>query len=158
MNGLIKSQWLKFNGFINVKIDRDSVHPGDDVQSHATTLRVPSTATLGAFLLQVRQTNYLPGIHGGKATWLINLTGNEGKCIGVVAEEWNEPKLTIPADTPVKTLLHSNPSGFIFRYWCQANPETVFSSVLYGKELPDRYGRPIPPGISIPFVPGNWPG
>ena len=142
MNGFMKMFRFRPDEFINVKIDRDSVHPGDDMSSHATTLRIPSSATLAEFLQQVRQAAYLPGIHGGKATWLINLAGNAGKWIGVVAEEWDEPKLTLPADTPVKTLLRSNPSGFIFRYWCQANPDKVFSSVLYGEELPDRYGRP----------------
>ena len=147
----MKLFWNKTPGLIKVKIDRDSVHAGDDFISHAAIVRISPSASIAEFLEQVRKPNFyptsiggnitfLPGIKGGNATWLIDCGGIKGKCIGVIAAQWQEAKLTLPADTPLKSLLLSNSSGFYFRYWCQADPEIVFSCVLNGKDLPNKYG------------------
>ncbi len=123
---------------MTIQIDRDSVHPGDDLVSHATTLNISHSATIADFLKEIRQVHFLPSISGGKATWLIDSEGSESKCIGVLAQQWSEPKLTISASTPI-TEISSGKPGFYFRYWCQADPDTVFSCVRSGRELPDKY-------------------
>ena len=130
-----------FTGFMDVKIDRDSVHPGDDLESHAIPLSVTLSTTIGVLLQQVNQSGFLPGISGGEATWLVDVKDGKAGCIGVMAQQWQEPRLIIPMQTPVSDLLYVNQSSFYFRYWCQAAPEIVFESVLNGRELPDKHSR-----------------
>jgi hypothetical protein len=129
--------------FIDVNLDRDSVHPGDDIFPHAETLRISSSATLIEFLHLVRQTSYLagmpPGITEGKSTWLIDGVGARTECLGVIARQWSEPALILPPETPLRDLLQIYPSGFYFRDWCQADPQIVFECILTGKDLPDKF-------------------
>ena len=56
---------------LEVAIDRDSVHAGDDMQSHETSINVEATASLSVLLDKVQTMGYLPGIRGGEATWII---------------------------------------------------------------------------------------
>lgn len=124
---------------MEIRIDRDSVHPGDDTESHAATLRVEPTATIGEFLETVRRMAFLPSISGGEATWIIDCAGAGGASIGVIAEQWTAPRLTIPADTPLAAVLPVTGGGVFFRYWCQASPESVLSSLVNKTALPPRY-------------------
>jgi len=119
---------------ISIRVDRDSVHQGDDLDSHATTVEMPSGITVGELLRHLREIRFLPGIAGGEATWLVDACGT---CIGVIAQQWREPELTIDSNKPVSAL--SEHPAFYFRYWCQANPDQVFACVLAGKELPNKY-------------------
>ena len=132
---------------IDIKIDRDSVHAGDDIAPHFTTLRVPSSATVGEFLQQVRGAGFLASISGGEATWVIDCPEAKGGTIGVLAQQWQEPRLAIPANTPVSTLISLNRPSFYFRYRAQADPQSVFSTLLSGTELPGM-SRPTPAGAA----------
>lgn len=67
---------------------------------------------------------YLPGISGGKATWIIC---SSGKQIGVLAQQWAEPKLVIPAEIILSQYFGDSEPRLLFRYWCQADPDHVFS-------------------------------
>ena len=119
---------------ISIRVDRDSVHQGDDLDSHAITVAMPAGTTVGEMLQHLREIRFLPGIAGGEATWLVDACGT---CIGVIAQQWREPQLTIESSKPVSAL--SEYPAFYFRYWCQANPDQVFACVLAGTELPNKY-------------------
>ena len=119
---------------ISIRVDRDSVHQGDDLDSHAVTVAMPAGTTVDELLRHLREISFLPGIAGGEATWLVNAGGT---CIGVIAQQWREPRLTIDLSKPVLEL--SEHPTFYFRYWCQANPDQVFACVSAGKELPNKY-------------------
>ena len=119
---------------ISVRVDRNSVHQGDDLDSHATTVAMPAGTTVGEMLQHLREIRFLPGIAGGEATWLVNAGDT---CIGVIAQQWREPRLTIELSKPILAL--SEHPAFYFRYWCQANPDQVFACVRAGKELPNKY-------------------
>ena len=69
---------------MEVAIDRDSVHAGDDLGSHATSITLDPSATLRALIEVIQDAGYLPGINGGKATWIICTSD---KPIGVLAQE-----------------------------------------------------------------------
>lgn len=56
---------------LEVAIDQNSVHAGDDLGSHATSITRDPPATLRALIEEVKDAGYLPSINGGKATWII---------------------------------------------------------------------------------------
>lgn len=85
---------------LEVSMDRDSVHAGDDMHSHETSIIVDATATLRALLNKVQTMGYLPSISEHFAD--------------------TEPRL-------------------LFRYWCQKNPDQVFSHIKIGNEPPSLY-------------------
>lgn len=125
------------NGIV-IQLDRDSVCAGDDVASHVQPLQVDADATIGALLGTIRRMRYLARIEGGRATWLIDTAGPGKGCIGVVAQQWHDARLTLPATTPLAGLL-PDPPRLYFRYWCQADPALVFDAVASGLPLPGRH-------------------
>lgn len=54
-----------------IGVDRDSVHAGDDLESHRTSISLDPAATLRTLFEAIQGMGYLPGIHGGRATWII---------------------------------------------------------------------------------------
>ena len=78
-----------------VPIDRDSVHAGDDLESHAMSITLNPLATLRTLIEVIQDMDYLPRISGGKATWVVY---SSGKPLGVFAQQWSEPKLTVPPE------------------------------------------------------------
>lgn len=83
-----------------VHLTRDSVAAGDDFDPpHSRHMRVPKCDDALALVGEVLKHSYLPGIAGGKATWVV--TSHEP--FAVCAQEWAEPKnLRLPA--PIETL------------------------------------------------------
>jgi hypothetical protein len=121
---------------LEVAIARDSVHAGDDLESHATSITLDSSATLRALIEVIQDAGYLPGISGGKATWIIC---SSDKPIGVLAQQWPEPKLTVPPESIVDQYFANTEPRLLFKYWCQADPDQVFSHIKSGKEPPSRF-------------------
>jgi hypothetical protein len=119
-----------------INIDRDSVHAGDDLESHGTSIEFDPTLTLRKLFEAIRGMGYLPAISGGKATWIIC---SSGKHIGVLAQQWPEPKLTIPAESILSQYFADSESRLLFKYWCQVDPEHVFSQINAGHEPPPRF-------------------
>lgn len=125
---------------LSLQIDRDSVHPGDDAESHAQTLEVDPGLTVAALLGRLRTAGYLPSIRGGRATWILESSAEPAMPIAVCAQQWPEPRLlTLPSDT-LGGLLRGRQPALRLRYWCQADPDLVFSRLAAGRELPPRYG------------------
>ncbi|MBV4462448.1 hypothetical protein KVG95_03785 [Pseudomonas sp. SWRI79] len=119
-----------------VTIDRDSVHAGDDMGSHATSITLDPSATLRSLIEVIQGMGYLPGINGGKATWIIC---SSGKPIGVLAQQWSEPKLTAPPASIVDQYFGNTEPRLLFRYWGQADPDQVFSHIEAGSEPPSLF-------------------
>jgi hypothetical protein len=119
-----------------IGIDRDSVHAGDDLESHRTSITLDPAVTLRTLFEEIQGMGYLPGISGGKATWIIC---SSGKQIGVLAQQWPEPKLVIPAESILSQYFGDTEPRLLFRYWCQKDPDEVFSHIKIGHEPPPRY-------------------
>jgi len=118
-------------------IDRDSVHAGDDLASHANSVKLDPTATLRTVLEAIQAMHYLPSISGDEATWIICASGQP---IGVLAQEWEAPKLVVPIESPVTQFFgEDEPILLFFRYWCQTDPHVVFSRIAAGEVLGSRY-------------------
>jgi len=118
-----------------ISIDRDSVHAGDDLESHGTSIKLDPTLTLRTLCEAIQGMGYLPAISGGKATWIICLSGKD---VGVLAQQWPEPKLTIPAESILSQYFADSEPSLLFNYWCQADPDHVFSQINAGREPPSR--------------------
>lgn len=119
-----------------VHIDRDSVHAGYDLESHAMSISLDPSATLRTLIEVVQDMDYLPHITGGKATWVVY---SSGKPLGVLAQQWPEPKLTVPPVSIVDQYFGNIEPRLLFRYWCQTDPDEVFSDIKGGSELPPRF-------------------
>ncbi len=124
---------------IELKVDRDSVCAGDDCQSHMALLSVSAKTALTEVLNLAQKSCSLAGIAGGNATWLIDTQGYGKGCVGVVAQQWAEPKLITEQNITAGQIWNSSKGTLFFRYWCQSNPNAVFEAIKSGGELPSRY-------------------
>ncbi|WP_374554578.1 hypothetical protein [Aquitalea pelogenes] len=120
-------------------VDRDSVCAGDDCTSHARSFSVPCAASLSELIHQAKKACELAGISGGKATWIVEAGGYDGMPIAVVAQQWDEARALITSSTTIDHLFADLEKQLFFKYWCQANPETVFDALVSNSPLPSRY-------------------
>ena len=121
---------------------RDSVCAGDDCDAphelvlpiRDKSLRSVTNCLLGA--------QYLASIAGGRATWILQADGEEGRPLAVLAQQWSEPRFLVEADSDVSTYIQRDANPHLYlRYWCQADSERVFECLQRGEPLPDQYGR-----------------
>lgn len=125
--------------FRNLIIRRDSVAAGDDVLApHEKIVKVKNDESIENTLGRILASHYLPGIHGGKATWIV--VGKNP--IAVVAQQWSKPHYLIESLARTETLVDfANDHQLEFRYWCQVEPKEVVARLEQEKLLPDKYGR-----------------
>jgi hypothetical protein len=97
-------------------VDRDSVHPGDDLISHANSVRLDPTATLRIALGAIQTMHYLPGISGDEVSWIICASDQP---IGVLAQQWEAPKLVVPIESLVTQFFGGDEPFLFFKYRCQ---------------------------------------
>lgn len=121
---------------LEVAVDRDSVHAGDDLESHAMSITLDQSAKMRTLIEVIQDMDYLPRISGGKATWVVY---SSGKPIGVLAQQWPKSKLTVPPESIVDRYFGNIEPHLLFRYWCQADPDEVFSDIKAGNERPSRF-------------------
>lgn len=124
-----------------ITADRDSVCAGDDIESHDRPFTAPLYASVPELIRLATNACGLPGISGDKATWIVKAGGRDGKPIAVVAQQWEEPRLLVPGTTTVQRIFGEHKLILFFRYWCQANPDTVFNALMSNSPLPSPYDR-----------------
>jgi hypothetical protein len=123
---------------LTLHLNRDSVHAGDDLESHAALIQVEADLTIAELLARLKE-EYLPGISGGQATWIITSSGNVPTPVGVLAQQWREPKLRVPLRARLDELLGTTRASVSFEYWCQKDPDLVFDRIAAGKEPPPKW-------------------
>ncbi|WP_338513475.1 hypothetical protein VRC24_17505 [Pseudomonas poae] len=119
-----------------IAIDRDSFHAGDDLSSHASSIKLDPAATLRALFEVIQNMHYLPCINGDNATWIVCASGKQ---IGVLAQQWAAPKLVIPFERLVKQVFGEHELRLSFKYLGQTDPYVVFSRIEAGEVSPSRY-------------------
>lgn len=92
-----------------IAIDRDSVHAGDDLSRHASSITLDPSATLRALFEAIRTMHYLPSISGDDASWIICASGKQ---MGVLAQQWSAPRLTVPIESLLKQFLETTNLAF----------------------------------------------
>ncbi len=155
----IVTERSRHDPLLTVTVDRDSVAAGDDTVSHAVTIAVASGLPVTRLLAEALRACPLAGIQGGKATWIVDVGAAGAGSIGVVAEQWDAPRLLVPdtvtvatvfaapapeatvftAPAPEATVYAAPAPVLFFRYWCQADPDAVFAALRAGTALPSRY-------------------
>jgi len=121
---------------------RDSVCEGDHCDGPRELALTVRDESLRSFTARLVDASYLASVAGGRATWIIQTDSRAGHPLGVLAQQWSQPRFLVAADSPVIDYIERDaPPHLYFRYWCQVDPERVFACLQCGEPLPDRYGR-----------------
>jgi hypothetical protein len=126
---------------MKIRLNRSSVHPGDDIDSHEKLIDVSDSTTLHEFMSNFMNHFPLPGIWGGQATWI--LEGN--KILAVLAQQWAGPKYFVLHETLVSELIERDAKyrgELHFHYWVQDDPNVVFDEIWHTGKLPAVRGYP----------------
>lgn len=124
---------------ITILLDRDSVHPADDFGSHKVSMVAPSNLDINGLVIKAIERCPLPKISSGNATWIIYFGHNNECCMGVLAQQWTEPRFLVSSKTMVTDLFSTIPKELFFCYWCQSDPSNVFEALKLGTELPSKF-------------------
>lgn len=124
---------------LTITADRDSVCAGDDCISHQASFSIAASCNALEVLAAAWRVCPLAGIAGAQATWLIDVIGRQGP-IGVMAQQWDAPKLLIPPNATAQDLFNGTTTpSLYFRYWCQSNPDALFEAIRTQAPLPAKY-------------------
>jgi hypothetical protein len=106
---------------MKVYVTRDSVAAGDDVDApHARTINLPNVGDVRALVTAVTGAYSLPGISGGKATWVLS----SGTPLAVIAQQWSRSQLVCWEAMPISELdANAGVLGLHFTYLAQVPPE-----------------------------------
>lgn len=122
---------------LKLEVDRDSVHAGDDISSHAISISVHEDMSIEDLLVKASKKCTLPTISGGKATWFAYSDAEPKQYLGVIAQQWQSPKVL--SSGTVGSIFTEQSAKLVFRYWCQADPDQVFFALANNKELPGMF-------------------
>jgi hypothetical protein len=118
---------------MKVRVNRDSVCAGDDVEAHDLVLDLPAAETLAALVASVLRSYELPQIHGGKATWCLS----SRRPIAVVAQQWPSPRMVPWQARPVSDCkIVDGVVRLHFSYLVQIDPDVAYE-VLRSLHLED---------------------
>jgi hypothetical protein len=82
---------------MKVRVNRDSVCAGDDIEAHDRLLDLPDVETLDALVASVLRAYELPRIQGGEATWCLA----SRHPIAIVAQQWASPRIVPWQSQPI---------------------------------------------------------
>ena len=108
---------------MKIRVTRDSVAAGDDIDAHDRVLDVHAYETLEVLATEVVRSYELPRIQGGRATWCLG----SRRPIAVVAQQWSAPRMV-----PWQTGHFSDckvVDGIVclhFTYLAQIDPDVAF--------------------------------
>ena len=111
---------------MQVRIDRDSVCAGDDVEAHDELRRYEPQMKFGYVVQSIIISDFLPIYEGSNAAWLISV---DNKQIGVASGKWEKPKFTFNYDVELSSVCTGNPSTLYFHYHSEGEPEKLFESL-----------------------------
>ena len=124
----------------DIRIDRDSVCAGDDVESHQSTI-TPHRLTPKSIVSEILSSGYLPMA----ATWILRNGNSTGLPIAVLGLQ-SSPPFRFYFDGDGTTPLHEPTSDPVvdlyLEYFLLVPPQLVAEALRDGKSLPDRFGRP----------------
>ena len=115
-----------------VQVEREDVHASNDAPSKRIALQ--PGATIRTMLERAIADAYLPGISGGKATWVVesSVAGASAAFapIAVCAQQWPEPAFLVPGNTPAAVHFGSTAPSLSFRYRRQDDPDRVLAELI----------------------------
>ena len=120
------------------RIDRDGVHPGDDLESHATTIESEPDAPFAGLLARIARSGFLATNAGGRATWIVESGAPRWCRVGVVARQWRAPALVAPEEGSVARHFREAAPRPYFAYRRHAGPRLVLAALRESGPLPPR--------------------
>ena len=111
---------------MQVRINRDSVCAGDDVEDHDEMRRYEPQMKFGYVVQSILNSGFLPIYEGSNAAWIIVV---DDKPIGVASGKWLKPKFTINPDTELRSVCVAQPSIIYFQYNCTEDPDILFNAL-----------------------------
>jgi hypothetical protein len=108
---------------MKVRVNRDSVCAGDDIDAHDLVLDLPDAETLEALVASVLRAYELPQIQGGKATWCLT----SRRPIAIVAQQWSSPRMVPWQTRPVSDCkILDDVVRLHLTYLAQTDPDVVY--------------------------------
>ena len=98
---------------MQLRIDRDSVCAGDDVEGHDELRRYEPQMRFGFVVQSILNSNFLPIFEKGTAFWVVSV---DQRPIGVVCGKWEKPKFVVDADSELQSQCRGAPSTLYFPY------------------------------------------
>ena len=109
---------------MRIRISRDSVAAGDDVDPHDHAVDAEGHTPLDRLVADLVASHYLPSIRGDEATWVLR-AGRRGRFLGVVAQQWSAPRMFGPELREIAAL----GNALHFEYRTQEDPAAVFDEL-----------------------------
>lgn len=109
---------------MKILLTRDSVAMGDDMFApHSHIIEHPESATTEDIVNAIKDSSYLPSIHGEKATWSV-VSSNP---IAVIAQQWLNAKFMPQFNHSLDSLMRTT-DGFKIHinYHAQIEPDIVY--------------------------------
>lgn len=103
---------------------RDSVCMADDYvedSTHRHTFEFDDDKEIEAILTQIANSDWLPCIHGGAATWSVV----SHDLLAIVAQQWDLPRMQRAVMVPERWLKVDGALRLHFNYHAQVDPELV---------------------------------
>ena len=124
-----------------VQIDRSGVHASDDAPS--SRISVAPDTTLRALVALATADRFLPGISGGRATWVVESSGagagasaastadggGTRRPVAVCAQQWPEVKFLVAAEVSVAAHFGTVLPRLNFNYRSQQDPDAVVAAL-----------------------------
>ena len=108
---------------MKILLTRDSVAMGDDADApHHREMDIADDTSLQAIIKAILQSRYLATIGGGKATWTVV----SRIPIAIVAQQWAEPRMLVPAPSLSSLNFSGNVLSVHFNYRTQQDPDLVY--------------------------------
>jgi hypothetical protein len=86
---------------LRIALSRCSVSAADDVDApHSRIVTVPDGLPLRLFVQMVADSDYLPRISGGRATWGLELRAT----VAVLAQQWRHTRFLSNPETPMRSM------------------------------------------------------
>lgn len=111
---------------MKLKINRDSVCAGDDIDDHDELRRYEPQMKFAFVIQSILNSGFLPIYEGSEAPWLISV---DDKPVGVACGNWPKPRFTIDPDSPLQAICGTELSTVHFHYRCQEGAEALFASI-----------------------------
>lgn len=110
-----------------IRIDRDSVTAGDDLETHVDEREVDQRRPFERFVHDVIRDGYLPAIQGGRSTWVAR-RARRGEALAVIAIRFGRLDFVRLVIGPELDLSDVGQSLY-FEYRAQEDAEAVLAAI-----------------------------
>ena len=110
-----------------IKIDRDSVYIGDDIESHAKSFEVDYKMSINDFVNFLHSVRYIDC--GRECTWILQIRNDKNyyRDIAIFANNGKFVKILDFYEIIDDVIKHYNPKFFYIKFLGEKDPEVVYN-------------------------------